>query len=211
MYTGMNCPAMRCDARVPRPAESAMTWSRAGTRPRPRAAGVTLIELLVVITITGILVAVGIPSFKNITTSYRISGEINGLLGDMQYARAEAIKEGQSVTICVAANGACSGDTWQSGWIVFPNPTGALTAPSSAPSMLRYQAAFTGTDTFVDATNGTSSVTFNRDGLAIGLPAGNTLLTLHDPSSNVHYTRCLQITSVGAMQVVQNSTNGSCT
>ena len=57
------------------------------------------------------------------TNSNRIAAEINGLLGDLQFARAEAIKEGQTVTVCVSSNGAtCAGaavSTWQNGWIVF--------------------------------------------------------------------------------------------
>ncbi|HTY49893.1 MAG TPA: GspH/FimT family pseudopilin, partial [Steroidobacteraceae bacterium] len=145
MYTGM-IPSVR--PHVPVACAGVAVYLRPGA-PR-RQAGVTLIELMVVITVAAILLAVGIPTFKNITTSYRISGEINGLLGDMQFARAEAIKEGQSVTICVSPDGvSCSGASWQNGWTVFPNPTGALTAASSAPSVLRVQAAFSGSDTLV--------------------------------------------------------------
>ena len=66
-----------------------------------RQTGLSLLELMAVLTIVAILMGVGFASFKGITTSYRISGEINGLLGDMQYARSEAIKQGQSVAICV--------------------------------------------------------------------------------------------------------------
>src|SRR5450631_1657149 len=47
----------------------------------PRSAGFTVAELLIVITIAAILAAIGIPSFRAITNSSRISGEVNGLLG----------------------------------------------------------------------------------------------------------------------------------
>src|ERR1700728_5113690 len=85
--------------------------------PPGRMAGVSLVELLIVLTIAGILLGIGAASYKGITTSYRISGEINGLLGDMQYARSEAIKQGQNVVICVAnsAGNNCSAGnfSWQ--------------------------------------------------------------------------------------------------
>jgi type IV fimbrial biogenesis protein FimT len=180
----------------------------------PRMAGFTLMELLVVIAIVAILAGIGAPSFKNITTSYRIAGEVNGLLGDMQFARAEAIKEGQNITVCVSSDGlTCANSTgWQTGWVVFPVVATAATAAQNAASVLRVQPAFTGQDTFVDQTLGTKTVTFNREGMINGLNGGaGALITLHDPTAKVYYTRCLQISSVGSLQVTQNSNNGSCT
>jgi type IV fimbrial biogenesis protein FimT len=50
-------------------------------------AGFTLIELIVVITIVSILMAVGVPSYRYVTNSNRMSAEVNGLLGDLQFAR----------------------------------------------------------------------------------------------------------------------------
>ncbi len=180
----------------------------------PRMAGFTLMELLVVIAIVGILAGLGAPSFRNITTSYRIAGEVNGLLGDMQFARAEAIKEGQNVTICTSSDGlTCSASTdWKTGWVVFPVVATAPTAAQNTASVLRVQAAFSGSDSFVDLTSGTKAVTFNREGLISGLNAGaGALITLHDSAARVYYTRCLQISSVGSLQVVQNSTSVGCT
>jgi len=225
MYTGMT-PSAHDPA--PAPWKGVGAASPHGTRPLHAAgvtrqasqtpqAGVTLIELLVVIAVAAILTFIAIPSYKTITTSARITGEINGLLGDMQFARAEAIKEGQSVTICISSNQiTCdsSNTAWQSGWIVFQ---GAPT--SSAPNVLRLQAAFSGSDTLVDSGSSTSAITFGREGIIGGwysgtsaiTPSSNTLITLHDSTANTHYTRCLQISPVGAMQVVQNSNNGSCT
>src|ERR1700729_1224536 len=86
-----------------------------------RQAGFTLIEILTVITIVAILFALGVPSYQYVTNSNRISGEVNGLLGDMQYARSEAIKEDQTVTVCSSTNSTsaaptCAGSPqWQNG------------------------------------------------------------------------------------------------
>ena len=53
--------------------------------------GVTLIEMVVVMAIVGILIGVGVPSFRYVTNSNRMSSEVNNLLGDMQFARSEAL------------------------------------------------------------------------------------------------------------------------
>ena len=83
--------------------------------------GFTITELMMVIAICAILLVIGVPSFKYVTVSNRISTEVNGLLGDMQYARSMAIKQGLPVTVCASTDGAnCNGGAaWQSGWIVF--------------------------------------------------------------------------------------------
>ena len=195
--------------------QSSLSVTRAGPT---RMAGVTLIELLVVLTIAAILLGVGGASFKSITTSYRMSGEINGLLGDMQYARSEAIKQGQNVVICVSSGGTdcTTGDTsWNHGWIVFVY-TGAAANPTTggnAALVLRAQAAFAGTDTLTDGV--TSNVSFDREGLALGLlttmsGSGGAVIPLHDATSNPTRTRCLEITNIGNISVQQPSTLATC-
>jgi type IV fimbrial biogenesis protein FimT len=184
--------------------------------------GVSMVELLIVLTVAGILLGIGAGSYNGITTSYRISSEINGLLGDMQYARSEAIKQGQNVAICVAnsaGNDCAAGDThWQDGWIVFVNASAANppTTSGNAALVLRVQPAFTGkgaTDTLTDGV--TNNVSFDREGLALGLlttmaGAGGAVIPLHDSTSNATRTRCLQVTNVGNVSVQQPSTLSTC-
>jgi len=169
-----------------------------------RQSGFTMVEMIMTVAVGAILLTVGIPSFRYITNSNRIAAEINGLVGDLQFARSEAIKEGVSVSVCVSTNAtACAGAgtvTWQSGWIVISSANNAV---------LRVQAPFTSTDTFVanNAVGGT--ITFNRNGYANGIPAG-TLIQLHDITNNHNWTRCLAITLSGliASQTYGTTTNG---
>jgi len=55
--------------------------------------GLSMIELISVVSIVGILLVIGVPSYRYVITSNRVSAEVNGLLMDMQFARSEAIKE----------------------------------------------------------------------------------------------------------------------
>ncbi len=179
-------------------------------------AGVTLLELIVVMGIAAILLGVAATSYKGITTSSRISGEINGLLGDMQYARSEAIKQGQSVIVCVSTSGTdCTpaSTSWDRGWIVFID-TATHTTGGNTALILRAQPAFGGGDTLTDST--TTSVTFDREGLALGLlttmsGAGGALIVLHDANHTAAKTRCLQVTNIGNLSVQQTATLGTCT
>src|SRR5580698_6945580 len=111
----MNTPELRIPG-----ARIARTGAAKG-RARAASAGFTMIELMVTVTLVVILGAIAIPSFTYVTNANRVASQINGLLGDIQYARAEAIKEGLSVGICASTDGAtCSNNaTWTYGWIVF--------------------------------------------------------------------------------------------
>jgi type IV fimbrial biogenesis protein FimT len=179
-----------------------------------RQTGFTVTELMVVVAIVAILMGIGVPSYRYITNSYRMSAEVNGLLGDLQYARSEAIKEGQTVTTCVSTNGAtCTGGTaWASGWIVFSDPNSNAIV-DAGEVVLRVQRPFAGQvpDTF-NATNNVSAITYNREGFA-NTAAGfvTTTITLKDSTANGAWTRCLVIAPATPLSTQTHQMNpGTC-
>jgi type IV fimbrial biogenesis protein FimT len=182
----------------------------ADRKPAARAAGFTLLELLITMSVATILLTIAIPSFQYVTNSNRIAGEVNGLLGDLQFARSEAIKEGQYVSVCASSDGqSCSNSPdWQSGWIVFVNPNNSptVTPGLSMLPLLRLQSAFSGTDSFVS--NGISIITFNRDGYAGGMASG-TIIILHDLTGNSAWTRCASIAQSGEVTTEQSGTTSN--
>jgi type IV fimbrial biogenesis protein FimT len=166
---------------------------------KPKQSGVTLVELLAVISMVAILMAIGVPSYRYVTVSNRVSGEINSLLGDLQYARYEAVKEGLPVTVCPAAATAstCAGGTaWGSGWIVLSNAA----ATGGTAAVLRRQLPFgssNSTDTLVSSVAG--SILFNREGFASALSGTGVTFTLNDPTNTSSFKRCLQVGLSGMM------------
>jgi type IV fimbrial biogenesis protein FimT len=167
---------------------------------RHRSRGFTLLEMVSVMGIVGILMAIAIPSFKYVTSANRVAAEGNGLLGDLQYARAEAIKEGQSVSVCVTQDNAtcANSNSWNTGWLIFSdvNGDGAI---NGADIALRKSPAFSGTDT-LSASNNVKAITFNREGFAAGL-TGAQVFTLHTATTNNQWTRCLTLSTVGMMAI----------
>jgi type IV fimbrial biogenesis protein FimT len=182
--------------------------------PRGRASGFTLLELLTALAVGSILFAVGIPSYQYITNRNRVASEINGLLGDLQFARAEAIKEGQDVTVCQSSDGkTCTGSTsWNLGWLVFSDPNqNQLT--DFGETVFRVQNAFTSTDTLVTSLPsggaGPTAVTFSREGFLTLGPGVASIFTLHTTPANTGYARCLLVSVVGQLTVELSGT-GTC-
>jgi type IV fimbrial biogenesis protein FimT len=168
-----------------------------------QSTGFTMVEMLMTIAIATIVTMLAVPSFRYVTNANRISSEINGLLGDMQFARSEAIKEGKNVTVCVSSDGnTCINSTaWRSGWIVFSDPTNTG-VHDAGETLLRVQKTFSGTDTF--DSNGLTAVTFNREGYSP--VAANTLITLHDTTNTSAWTRCLTLNFVGQITTLMVGT-----
>jgi type IV fimbrial biogenesis protein FimT len=93
------------------------------------AAGFTIIELMVTLTVAGILLAVGIPSFQQIIANNRLTGQANELVAALTLARSQAITTNRAVSFCRATNDIvtiCSGAVgdWEF-WIV-RNAAGAV-------------------------------------------------------------------------------------
>jgi type IV fimbrial biogenesis protein FimT len=169
--------------------------------------GFTLTEMMVVTAIVAILLGIAIPSYQYLTTSYRMSAELNNLSGDLQYARAEAVKEGNSVTMCVSADGAsCTGGTnWNAGWIVFSDPNANATV-DPGERVMKVAPAFNGTtpDSANSQNAATSSVTYNREGFASFAAFAGTQVDIKDPNNTLAYTRCLLVVPVGTVSSLNN-------
>src|SRR5687768_16683450 len=94
----------------------------------PRARGFTIMELMLAITVLGVLLAIGIPSFAEITRNNRTAAQTNDLVTALQIARNEASKRGLPVLVCAAANAttcaAADTSNWANGWLIFVDASG---------------------------------------------------------------------------------------
>ena len=176
-----------------------------------RLRGFTLIELLVTIALAGVLLSVAAPSMTKMIGANRVQTETSTFVNDLQFARSEAIKEGQPVTVCPSSDGASclAANTWQQGWIVFSDPNGNATVDPSEDVPLRKRPAFKGGDTFAAAPSATA-VTFNREGFTSSLGTSVVTFKLHTGDNFGKSTRCVAV-SIGGRLTTQATGQGSCT
>ena len=92
----------------------------------PRQTGVTALELMVTMAIIAILLAAGVPAFKNYSWNLRMKTAMDVLQTDLNLARGRAISHNIQTVICPALNNNdCSGvSDWKDGWIVFTDMNG---------------------------------------------------------------------------------------
>lgn len=88
---------------------------------RRNSRGFSLYELVLTLTLMGLLVGLGLPSFAGIAARSRIHAEINALFHAVHVARKESIMRRQVVSICPSPDGRrCDpGRDWSQGWIMF--------------------------------------------------------------------------------------------
>ena len=86
-------------------------------------AGFTLVEMMVTLLVAAIFLGVAVPSYYSLIQNNKVVAMTNKLAASLNYARMEAIRRGQRVSVCAAADAAlssCGAQTqWAQGWIVF--------------------------------------------------------------------------------------------
>ena len=66
--------------------------------------GFTLVELLITIVVVTILLAAGVPAFKDFIKNNRVTAQANALAVAIQMGRNEAVKRGVNVVVCASKN-----------------------------------------------------------------------------------------------------------
>lgn len=83
--------------------------------------GFNLIELMITLSIVGILVGYGMPSFYQLKLDKFMDSERNRLTSSLHFARYHAISSQRYVIVCPSISGDdCDNDSnWFGGWIIF--------------------------------------------------------------------------------------------
>lgn len=140
-----------------------------------RLRGFTLVEAMVVLTISGLLLAVGLPELANFSARRATAAQANTLASHLRLARAEAIKRALPVTICpsltpegVGPNCDGGANDWASGWIIFSD-AGVLGAVDAGDRVISVQPAWANSGGISSTSPGGGvGLTFFPTGIAIG-------------------------------------------
>ena len=106
--------------------------------------GFTLLELMFTVTVAGILLGFGVPSFVDMVRNNRAAANINELSTAFSIARSEAIRRGANITVCRSSDGANCGADWADGWIMFVDNAATDTAAPVPGALLRVWPAMPG-------------------------------------------------------------------
>jgi type IV fimbrial biogenesis protein FimT len=100
------------------------------------ARGFTLIEAMVVVAIVAVMAALGAPAFRSAIGTMNSKSTAFELVGDLAFARSEAIKRNQPIRMEPKAAG-----DWSKGWCVVAGTAGAACAASAGKTVLRERGA----------------------------------------------------------------------
>lgn len=78
-----------------------------------KVSGFTLIELIITLLIGSLLLAWGVPNYRDLKVRRLVTDNANEMVYSLSLARAEAIRYGNVVTVTPI-----SGNDWNSGWVI---------------------------------------------------------------------------------------------
>lgn len=142
-----------------------------------RDQGFTLVELMVTLAILVILLALGVPAMQGFLASRQVAGKADALASAMRYARSEALKRAQPVTICQTTTAdsvtpTCDTGTgdWNSGWLIFvDNAPADGSYDLNKELLIKVQQVLPGSGVFkADTGKKQRIIEFTADGLAMG-------------------------------------------
>lgn len=149
-----------------------MTWthSHPAGLASVRDQGFTLIEMLVVMTVLAIMLAVGVPSFRNFIAGQKVKTASYDLMAALVLARSEAIKRNTDVTVAPD-----TANVWAGGWTVKAVATTLVQQQSlsgvtvtKAPASVVYRSngrPMTGSNFEVSGTNSVKCVKVDLTGI----------------------------------------------
>jgi type IV fimbrial biogenesis protein FimT len=139
-----------------------------------RATGLTLVELMLVLAMMAVLTSLAAPSFRSLWIKRSVQLAAETLLGDLRYARSEALKRARPVLVCQSSNGmSCTrnGGAWASGWLVFVDSNGNSqiddeNVDGPAEDLLRVQSALPALASIASNVATGHSITYQATGSA---------------------------------------------
>jgi len=150
---------------------------------RRRASGFSLIELMVVISVIGILLALGVPTFAKWITDSRVRGAAENLTSGLRLAQASAIAHNRvtvfgltSAAPSITATPSASGTNWFIDLLAMAGSGGS--DATSTVGLLQTSGVAGQYAVSVASSSGSGLVCFNSMGQQVALTAAQTSLSV---------------------------------
>lgn len=154
--------------------------------------GITLVELIFTLAIAAIVLTVAIPSLSSLIDDIQMTSTLNKFVGNLHFARNEAIKQYQKIVLCSSSNGTdCdNSNEWHRGLMIFVDSGDTLNSRDNGEEILRALIPF----------SEQISITSNNQGILWFLPTGTS------NRSNATITFCHQSSHIEPRAVVISNT-----
>jgi type IV fimbrial biogenesis protein FimT len=165
-----------------------------------KKSGFTLFEMLLTLVIVAVVTAFALPSMRAFSQNDRLTTNINSLIGQLAYARSEAVKRSQQVAVCVSNNSetaapSCTAGSWEDGWVVYIDEDASNTFDANE-IIIKAHAPLTGGNRLTPTNLGTQIIYNNR-----GFLASNTgSLQLCDTRTGPH-GKTITLTATGRVRL----------
>ena len=185
------------------------------SRLRSASKGFTLVELMVTVSVLAVLVGLALPDLRSFLVSNRLSSDVNGLIGLLNYARSEAIVRNQNVVVCPKnnASNACVTDVNSQFWGKFEiqvfvdiDGTDTFTNGDEVLKILPAADPTEGERRIIRVTN-TSVIRFGAVGFA-QVPHRFDVFAVGDAAFEIKYGRTICISKPGRVRVA--TANNGC-
>ncbi|AKJ28134.1 type IV fimbrial biogenesis protein FimT [Caldimonas brevitalea] len=130
-------------------------------------------ELLVTLAVLAVVLGLAAPDMQRFLARRAVVAHVDAFTSSIRLTRAEAIKRGETVSMCVSSDQATclagAGATWDQGWLIFVDrdASGTLDAGDD-DQLVRSEPALRGSGGVTTDPAGRTSVTFRSNGLATG-------------------------------------------
>ena len=129
---------------------------------RTASSGFTIVELMVTLAVAAILIGFALPAFTDFVRQRTLTSEVNDFVLALTYARSEAVRRGQNVS--VQSLGGDSGSEWGDGYQVVDVDGNVLRTFAPVADATTFDAT--------GALNNVFTITFSGRGMVTPQPAG---------------------------------------
>jgi type IV fimbrial biogenesis protein FimT len=161
----------------------------------------TLIELLIAIAVAAVVLTLGVPGFSQVIERNQLSTYTNQLVSSLYFARSEAVRRNQDITVCHSINGSsCGGVGYENGWIIYSDSNGDGDYLDTGEELMRVNESLPSNYTL--RTNNLSTFNYRGNG---GAPTGRIVLCKDNTLSKA---RAIFISQGGRTRLAPRDANG---